>query len=320
MQYVLTCNVSLEYEKTEVNSAIFYSSAEQRAKLAEAERRFTDMKVRKIIELKRRVCTEENKKHFVIFNQKGIDPASLDMLAREGIMALRRVKRRNMERLALCCGGNAVNSVDDLSEADLGFAHNVWEISMGDEKYTFVEGVDDPRSCAILVRGPNDHSIEQIKDAIRDGLRALKNAILDKALCPGAGAFEIACCDYLRRYADEHVEGKSKLGVTIFADALLVIPRQLAKNAGHDAQDTLLSMQEEYRKIFREQNGQKYTADKLAPEIGLDLVSGRPCVPSMNGIWDSTSVKKQLLTLVATLTSQLLLVDEIIKAGKPMKK
>merc|ERR1712010_284707 len=78
--YILTCNVSLEYEKSEVNAGFFYSSAEQRDKLVESERRFTDEKVKKIIELKKKVCTEENKKTFVIINHKGIDPPSLEML------------------------------------------------------------------------------------------------------------------------------------------------------------------------------------------------------------------------------------------------
>lgn len=145
-----------------MNSAFFYSSAEQRARLAAAERRFTDKKVQLIIDLKRSVCTEDNGKNFVVFNQKGIDPPALDMLAREGIMALRRVKRRNMERLALCCGGNAVNCVEGLLFEDLGFCESVWEIAMGDEKFTFVEGVKDPRSCAIVIKAPSDHAIEQV--------------------------------------------------------------------------------------------------------------------------------------------------------------
>ncbi|KAF0749295.1 hypothetical protein AaE_007082, partial [Aphanomyces astaci] len=99
--FIMTCNVSLEYEKSEVNSGFFYNSADQREKMVEAERKFTDDKVKQIIELKRHVCTDENKASFVIINQKGIDPLSLDMLAKEGILALRRAKRRNMERLTL---------------------------------------------------------------------------------------------------------------------------------------------------------------------------------------------------------------------------
>merc|ERR1719428_1015253 len=151
--YILTMNVSLEYEKSEVNAGFFYSSAEQRDKLVDSERRFTDEKVKKVIELKRKVCTEENKKTFVLINQKGIDPPSLEMLARENIIALRRAKRRNMERLPLVCGGCAVNSVDDLEEDDLGYADVVYEQTLEDEKYTFIEGVKHPNSCTVLIQG-----------------------------------------------------------------------------------------------------------------------------------------------------------------------
>merc|ERR1712241_326080 len=133
--YILTCNVSLEYEKSEVNAGFFYSSAEQRDKLVESERKFTDEKVKKIIELKKKVCTDENKKGFVVINQKGIDPPSLELLAHENIIALRRAKRRNLERLPLAVGGVAVNSVDDLDVDDLGYAELVYEQSLEDDKF-----------------------------------------------------------------------------------------------------------------------------------------------------------------------------------------
>merc|ERR1712048_1194363 len=153
--YILTCNVSLEYEKSEVNAGFFYSSSEQRDKLVESERKFTDEKVKKIVELKKKVCTEENKKSFVVINQKGIDPPSLEMLARENIIALRRAKRRNMERLPLAIGGVAVNSVDGIDESDLGYADVVYEQTLEDDKYTFIEGVKNPHSCTLLLKGPN---------------------------------------------------------------------------------------------------------------------------------------------------------------------
>jgi len=143
--YILTLNVSLEYEKTDVHSGFFWSTAEQREKLVASERSFTNEKVKKIIELKRKVC-EGTDKTFVVINQKGIDAESLDMLAKEGVIGIRRAKRRNMERLTLACGGNAMNSVDGLVEADLGFAKHVYEQVVGEEKYTFVEGVDNPFS------------------------------------------------------------------------------------------------------------------------------------------------------------------------------
>ena len=117
-----------------MNSTFLYSSAAEREKMVEAERRFTDEKVRKIIELKRQVCTEENGYSFVVVNQKGIDPLSLDMLAKEGILGIRRAKRRNMERLTLACGGVPVNSVEDLTPDVLGWAGQVYEQTLGDEK------------------------------------------------------------------------------------------------------------------------------------------------------------------------------------------
>ena len=128
-----------------------------------------------------------------------------------------------------------MNSVDDVEESDLGFAKLVYEQSLGEDKYTFIEGVENPFSCTILIKGPNDYSIAQTKDAIRDGLRAVKNTIEDKAIIPGAGAFEIAASEHLVQYArGKEVSGKAKLGVQCFADALLVIPRILAQNSGFD--------------------------------------------------------------------------------------
>jgi T-complex protein 1 subunit zeta len=118
--YVLTLNVSLEYEKTEVNSGFFFWTAEQREKLASSERKFVDEKCRKLVEFKRKVC-EGTDKNFVIINLKGVDPLSLDIFAKDGIIALRRAKRRNLERLTLACGGNAVNAVEDLTVDDLVF-------------------------------------------------------------------------------------------------------------------------------------------------------------------------------------------------------
>jgi len=231
--YIMCLNVSLEYEKTEVHSGFFWSNAEQREKLIASERAFTDEKVHQIVEFKNKLCAGTNK-NFIIINQKGIDPPSLEILARAGIVGIRRAKKRNGERIPLACGGKQLNSIDDMTEADLGFAKVVYEQTLGEDKYTFIEGVDNPFSCTILVKGPNDYTIAQTRDAIRDGLRAVKNAIDDKSVLPGGGAFEIACSEHLHQHARTKVSGKVKLGVVAFADALLVVPRVLAQNSGFD--------------------------------------------------------------------------------------
>jgi T-complex protein 1 subunit zeta len=198
--YIMCLNVSLEYEKTEVHSGFFWSNADQREKLIASERQFTDDKVMQIIELKRKLC-KDNDKNFVVVNQKGIDPPSLELLARDGIIGIRRCKKRNGERIPLACGGKQLNSVDNVEESDLGWAKKVYEQTLGDDKYTFIEGVENPFSCTILIKGPNDYSIAQTKDAIRDGLRTIKNTIDDKSVVPGGGAFEVAAAERLEQYA-----------------------------------------------------------------------------------------------------------------------
>jgi len=301
--YILTCNVSLEYEKSEVNAGFFYSSAEQRDRLVDSERKFTDEKVKKIIELKKKVCTEENKKTFVIINQKGIDPPSLEMLAHENIIALRRAKRRNMERLPLAVGGTSVNSVDDLEVDDLGYADCVYEQVLEEEKFTFIEGVKNPHSCTLLLKGPNDHSIAQMKDALKDGLRSVQNTIEDGCVVPGAGAFEIAANVHLEQFK-RTVQGKARLGVEIFANAMLIIPKTLLENSGVDIQEKLL-------KVVAERESKKLP-------VGVNVATGDPLDATIEGIWDNYCVKKQLLGLASVLAQQLLLVDEVIRAGKQM--
>ncbi|XP_071094069.1 T-complex protein 1 subunit zeta-like [Haliotis cracherodii] len=297
--YILTCNVSLEYEKTEVNSGFFYKSAAEREKLVEAERRFIDDRVRKIIELKNKVC-KGNDKGFVVINQKGIDPLSLDMFAKEGIVGLRRAKRRNMERLALAVGGTAMNSVDDLTPDALGHAGLMYEHVLGEQKYTFVEDCKNPQSVTILVKGPNKHTLTQIKDAVRDGLRAVKNAIEDNCVLPGAGAFEIAAFQELMKFKDT-VKGRARLGIQAFAEALLIIVKVLAQNSGLDPQEAIVKLQQEY----------------LGPKqaVGLDIKTGEAVIPADLGILDNFRVKKQLLHSCTVIATNLLLVDEIMRAG-----
>merc|ERR1712051_958800 len=231
--FILTCNVSLEYEKTEVNSGFFYKSAEDREKLVVAERKFIEDRVQKIIELKRKICTKENGKTFVVINQKGIDPFSLDALAKEGILALRRAKRRNMERLALACGGVAVNSFEGLDESCLGYAGVVYEHVLGENKFTFVEECKNPQSVTILMKGPNKHTLSQMKDAVRDGLRAVKNALEDGCVIPGAGAYEVAVNLAITKGL-EKIKGKARLGMQAYGEGMLVIPKVLSQNAGYD--------------------------------------------------------------------------------------
>lgn len=161
------------------------------------------------------------------------------------------------------------------------------------------------KSCTILVKGQNDHSIAQIKDAIRDGLRAVKLAIEDSAVLPGGASFEIAVSSHLRDFA-RTVKGKERLGVEAFSEAILVIPRTLSENGGFDSQEHILNVLSEH------ENSKKY--------VGVDLVTGEHMDPVANGVWDLVSVKRQMMSLTPILVQQLLLVDEIMRAGISMGK
>jgi len=297
--FIFVCNVSLEYEKTMVNSSFQYKDATDKQKMVAAERKFTNDKIQQIIHFKNEVCTQGQ--GFVVINQKGIDPISLDLLQKAGISGIRRAKRRNMERLPRACGGYAVNSLDDLKPDCLGFAKLVYEHSLGDDKYTFIEGCGkEATSCTILIKGPHEHIIRQIQDAVRDGIRAVANLINDKSLIPGAGAFEASSANLLRN--DSKISIEDKAGVLAYANALEVIPRTLAQNSGFDAYNLI--------ETLRAESGEK--------RVGIDVETGKLMLPEKNGIFDNYCVKKQFLSLGTMIAVKLLLVDEVLSAGRKM--
>jgi len=303
--YIFTCSLEMEYEKTEVNSAWYYNTAEQRESQISAERSVVNRVVEAVIALKKQVC-DGTDKNFVVINLMGIDPLSLDMFAREGIMALRRAKRRNMERLNLVCGSECVNSHRELTPDCLGEAGLVYETNLGDDKFTFVEEVKNPHSCTILVRGPNNYTISLVNSAIKDGLRAVKNAIESGVVVPGAGAYEVGCAKYLLDNLDK-AEGRAKLGVSSFAEALLIIPKAIAENSGYDVQDSIIKLQEQNRQH---------------PEtpVGFDVNSGEVLDPAAAGILDTYLSKRHMVVSAPVIANQLLLVDEILKAGGKKEK
>lgn len=207
--------------------------------------------------------------------------------------------------LQLVCGGSAQNSVDDLTPDVLGWAGLVYEHQLGEEKYTFVEEVKDPKSVTILIKGPNSHTITQVKEAVRDGLRSVYNTIVDGCVVPGAGAFQVACAAHLSDKVEKTVKGKAKWGVSAFANALLIIPKILAANSGHDIQDCLAAMQDELRD---------------GNVVGLDLATGDPMDPVQEGVFDSFRVLRNCIASSTGIAANLLLCDEMLKARQMGKQ
>jgi len=152
----------------------------------------------------------------------------------------------------------------------------------------------------LLIRGPNRHTISQIKDAVRDGLRAVKNAIEDGKVVPGAGAFEIGCHEQIMEFS-KSIRGRECLGVKAFAEALLVVPKTLAINSGHDPMDVVVTLTSETR--------------LNNTPMGIDLETGEAVSPEDSGIWDNYCVKKQILDSATVISEHFLLIDEIMRAG-----
>ena len=159
----------------------------------------------------------------------------------------------------------------------------------------------------LLIKAANKHTLTQIKDAVNDGLKAVKNALEDGCVIPGAGAFEVVAHRILQDYR-ESVKGRARLGVQAFSDALLVVPKVLAQNSGQDAQETIV-------RLLEESAGIESSSVNGRTAVGLDLATGGPMIPAERGVIDNYNVKKQIINSCTVIASNLLLVDEIMRAG-----
>lgn len=74
---------------------------------------------------------------------------------------------------------------------DFGYAEHVYEKKIKDDKYTFIEGVRNPKSCTILYEGPNEILLQNLQDAANDGIKAINNLYKDRKYIYGAGNFEV---------------------------------------------------------------------------------------------------------------------------------
>ncbi|OHT03176.1 TCP-1/cpn60 chaperonin family protein [Tritrichomonas foetus] len=292
---ILALNVSLELEDTVVKTIMPVSNADERERMTIAERKFVDNKIRSIIELRDAVGGD-----FLLVNGKGIDQPSLDMLAHANISALRRVSRKTLQRLVFACGCRVVNCVDDLFPAVLGYAEKVTEEEHNKVKYVFIDEVQSPKAVSIVLGGMNVANLDLTETAVKSGLRALQNADNDKKLLPGAGATEIALSIKLQEYK-KTLEAKDRLGVEIFSEALLSIPRTLMKNSGLNPSEII---------------GEMLNEAETGELAGVDLETGEVMDPTVFGIYDNYCVKRGIFQSAPIVASQLLLVDEIIQSTK----
>ena len=284
-------DAALEIEKTEFTSKISIETPDQmQAYLDEEERMLRDM-VKKV----------KGAGINVLFCQKGIDDMVQHFLAREGIMAARRLKKSDMEALAKATGAKVVSSIDELSESDAGYAAVVEERKIGEDKLIFVEGCKNPKAISILIRGGSERVVDEAERSLHDALCVVKDVVEDPKIVAGGGAVEIEIARKLREYATTLV-GRQRLAVAAFADAIEVIPNALAENAGMDPIDALAELQSRHAK------GELWA--------GIEAMEGKVTDMKKANILEPKAVKTQAIKSATEAATMLLKIDDIIASAK----
>ena len=285
----------LEIEKTEFDAKIHINSPEQMKAFLDEEQRMLKEMVEKIKE------TGAN----VVLCQKGIDDVAQHFLAKAGILAVRRVKKSDMEKLAKATGGKIVTSIDDLTPEHLGEAEIVEERKVADDKMVFVEGCKNPKAVSILIRGGTEHIVDEAERALHDALCVVRNIIEEPKVVPGGGAPEVEIARRLKEYA-ETLGGREQLAVKAFAEALEVVPRTLAENGGLDPIDILVELRAKHEK------GEWWA--------GINLTSGKVDDMRNLDIWEPANVKKQAIKSASEAAQMILRIDDVIAASELEKE
>jgi thermosome len=236
----------------------------------------------------------------VVLCQKGIDDMAQHFLAKNGVLAARRVKKSDMEKLARATKAKIASNISDLSQDDLGFAGNVEERKVGTDKMIFVEKCKDPKAVTLLIRGGTEHVVDEVERAIEDAVKDVAAALELGKMVPGGGASEIEVAKAVRKYADSF-SGREQLAILAFADAMEVIPRSLAENAGLDPIDKIAMLRSEHEK------------GRIAS--GLDVFSGKVVGMMREGVIEPLKIKLQAVKSATEAAEMILRIDDLIASS-----
>lgn len=287
---LLLLDSALEIEKTETDAKIEITSPDKMQAFLEQEEKMMRDMVEKI------AATGAT----VVFCQKGVDDLVQHFLAKKKIMAVRRVKKSDMEKLSRATKASIASGLEGISASDLGSAGSVQERKVGGEAMVFVEKCEDPKSVTIFVRGGTDHVVSEVERAVVDARGAVASALEDGRYVVGGGSVEMEINRELHNYAIE-IGGREQLAIQGFADALECIPKALAENAGMDVIDTIVTLKNKHK----ESNGKS---------IGVDVLAGKVGDLKKIGILEPARVKTQAISS-ATETARLVLrIDDIISS------
>jgi len=283
---------ALEVEKTETDAKIHITDPEQLKAFLDEEENMLRKMVDKI------VATGAN----VVLCQKGIDDIAQHYLSKAKILAARRVKKSDMEKLARATGGKVVTNLDDLSANDLGHAGLVEERKIAEDKMIFVEECKNPKAVGVLIRGGTEHVVDEVERGVHDGICVVAAAIEDGELVTGGGAPEIEVAKQLREHA-ETVGGREALAVNAFANAVEVVPRTLAESAGLDRIDILVDLHAKHEK-------------PNSKNLGLNVFEGKVANMAEIGVVEPLRVKTQAIKSASEAAIMILRIDDVIAASK----
>lgn len=282
-------NSPLEVRETEVDAEIRITDPAQMQAFIEQEEKMVKDMVDKVAE------SGAN----VLFAQKGIDDLAQHYLSKAGILAVRRVKKSDIEKLARATGANVVTNLEDLTADDLGEAGIVEERKVSGEEMIFVEECSVAKSVTLFVRGSTKHIVDEIVRAIEDAIGVVAATVEDDKVVAGGGAPEIAMAKKLKDYADS-ISGREQLAVNAFAEALEIVPKTLAENAGLDSIDSLVDLR---------------AAHENSAVMGLDVFTGKVADMKEAGVIEPKRVKKQAIQSASEAAEMILRIDDVIASS-----
>jgi len=282
---VLDC--PLEIEKTEFDAKLHIETPEQMKAFMEQEEQMLKEMVDKI------AAAGAN----VVVCQKGIDDVAQHFLARRGILAVRRVKRSDIEKVAKATGARIITRIEEISEKDLGRAKLVEERRVGEDKMVFIEGCENPKAITILIRGGTKRLVDEAERSIKDALNVVKDVLVEPKIVAGGGAPEIEVSLALRDYA-KTLPGKEQLAVEKFAEAVEIVPAQLAENAGLDPIEAIVNLRAKHKE------GQRWA--------GINVFEGKIDDMYKLNVLEPVLVKKQAIKSAVEAAAMILRIDDII--------
>jgi thermosome len=280
----------IEVKETETDAEINISDPSQMKNFVEQEEE----------QLKEMVNSIDEAGANVVLCQKGIDDMAQHYLAKKGIYAVRRVSSGDIDKLSKATNANIVTSINEIESSDLGSAGTVEQRKVGGDSMTFVQDCPEARSVSILIRGGTEHVVDEIERAMEDAIGGVASALRNGRVVGGGGATEVELAQELRDYADS-VGGREQLAINAFADALEIVPRTLAENAGFDPIDTLVDLRNKH------DDGETWS--------GIDVTSGKSQKLFDEGVVEPQQTKTQAVSSASEAAEMILRIDDVISAS-----